>query len=157
MRTSATTFILLCVLWALAPTAYGQKLLKEAMPGMSVLVQSPRVSQTVALPFSVVYQEKGTHFYGFEVPDLPVFIAPVLFPKIKVYPNPFVAHFTAEMSRDFARYEVRLFTATGREIPSSVWRNGRTLTVQPRVFEQGLLVVLMYIDGVLYAKNVVAQ
>ena len=127
------------------------------MPGMSVLVQSPRVSQTVALPFSAVYQEEGTLFYGFEVPDLPVFIAPVLSPKIKVYPNPFVAQFTVEISREFSEYEVRLYTTTGREIPSTVWRNDQSLTVQPRVFERGLLIAMMYIDGVLYAKNVVAQ
>ncbi|MFZ9673313.1 MAG: hypothetical protein ACO3A1_03360 [Flavobacteriaceae bacterium] len=54
-------------------------------------------------------------------------------------------------------YEVRLNTTTGREIPSTVWRNEQSLTIQPRVFERGLLIAMMYIDGVLYAKNVVAQ
>ena len=141
----------------LAPTAYGQKLLKEAMPGMSVLVQSPRVSQTVALPFSAVYQEEGTLFYGFEVPDLPVFLPTILGPNIKIYPNPFITQFTVAISREFSNYEVRLYTTTGREIPSTVWRNDQSLTVQPRVFERGLLIAMMYIDGVLYAKNVVAQ
>jgi hypothetical protein len=145
------------VFGVLAPTAYGQKLLKEAMPGMSVLVQSPRVSQTVALPFSAVYQEEGTLFYGFEVPDLPVFLPTILGPNIRIYPNPFIAQFTVAISREFSNYEVRLYTTTGREIPSTVWRNDQSLTVQPRVFERGLLIAMMYIDGVLYAKNVVAQ
>jgi hypothetical protein len=144
-------------LGALAPRAFGQKLLKEAMPGMSVLVQSPRVSQTAALPFSTVSQTKSAHYYGFEVPDVPVFLPIILGPNIKIYPNPFVAQFTIAMSQEFSEYEVRLYTTTGREIPSTVWRNEQSLTVQPRVFERGLLIAMMYIDGVLYAKNVVAQ
>jgi len=69
----------------------------------------------------------------------------------------FVAQFTIAISREFSDYEVRLYTTTGREIPSTVWRNEQSLTIQPRVFERGLLIAMMYIDGVLYAKNVVAQ
>ena len=157
MRSSAATFILLCVLWALAPAVFGQRLLKEALPGMSVLVQSPRVSQTAALPFSTFSLTKNAHYYGFEVPDLPVFLPTILGPNIKIYPNPFIAQFTVAISREFSNYEVRLYTTTGREIPCTVWRHEQSLTVQPRVFEQGLLIAMMYIDGVLYAKNVVAQ
>jgi hypothetical protein len=88
---------------------------------------------------------------------LPVFLPTILGPNIKIYPNPFIAQFTVAISREFSNYEVRLYTTTGREIPCTVWRHEQSLTVQSRVFEQGLLIAMMYIDGVLYAKNVVAQ